>query len=141
MIEPPFDTHRTAASGGMLKSKMLGPVLASVVTAEAERFLAYHQSSPAVYIEFCKLAERMRVERGLDKYSADVLFHVLRWHRDLDTTDDEYTINNDHNAYYARQYMWHYDCPGFFSQRKSKADILEWPQQHRGILRGRLPVL
>src|SRR6056297_3118702 len=120
---------------GPLRVTLLTPVLSSCVTAESERFVAYFKANPQVYVEFCRLAEQMRVERQLLKYSSDVLFHVLRWHRDLKTTDADYTINNDHNAYFARAYMHHYDCPRWFESRKSKADIVEWPTQHRGILR------
>jgi len=106
----------------------------------SQQWYAYHRAHPSVFSEFCTLAEKMRVGGRREHYSVEILINVLRWHRDFNAgPDQDFKINNNYKAYYARMYQWYYDCPGFFRNRASDADLMKFPELHRGILRGRIP--
>lgn len=124
---------------GVIRSSRLRPKSGTCAHKHAQNFLAYHVANPAVYAEFCKFAEQMRTDTGRASYATKTVMEVLRWHRDVKTSDEDFKINNNYTSFYARMYMHHYNCPKFFSCRSSYADDIEFPEAHRGILRGRLP--
>jgi len=66
-----------------------------------DRFKKFHGANPHVYREFKKHAFAIR-NTGRQKYSAEIIVNVIRWHRDLQTGGDVFKINNDFKSIYAR---------------------------------------
>lgn len=89
----------------------------------SERFEAFDAAHPDVYQLFHKFAGDLRA-RGRKRYSADAILHRIRWHMATSSaaTADEFKINNDYSAYYARKLAAeHEEFRDFFETRKLKA--------------------
>lgn len=68
--------------------------------------------------------------RGLKHWSADALFHVLRWETGASIGDLGLKANNNHTALVARDLMAEYpELNGFFRTRVRKARG-NWGQVH-----------
>ena len=67
-------------------------------------FREFHHANPHVYKELVDLACQLKAA-GRERYSIYSLFEVLRWHRALETTDENFKLNNNHRPYYARMVM------------------------------------
>jgi hypothetical protein len=68
--------------------------------------------------QLCLTAKR----RGFERWSADAMFHVLRWETALTTGDLALKVNNSYSALAARDLMaMHPDLEGFFELRVRKA--------------------
>jgi hypothetical protein len=83
-----------------------------------QRFKIYHVENPHVYTEFSKYAKQL-ISVGHDKLSSSLIFERMRWESMIQTQGDEYKLNNNYRAYYAR--MFEYKNPeysGYFSFRK-----------------------
>jgi len=90
--------------------------------ALADKFRVFHEENPEVYNQLRSLALKMR-GTGRPKYGIAGLFEVLRWHRALETTDEDFKLNNSYRAFYARLLMTQEPAlKGFFSVRKSVGD-------------------
>jgi hypothetical protein len=88
----------------------------------AERFAAFHEANPAVYDALRVLALRLRL-LGVQKWSINGAFEVLRWQYVLQTRGDLYKLNNDFRAGYSRLLMEREPAlAGFFEVRRSAAD-------------------
>jgi hypothetical protein len=84
------------------------------------RFAAYHQHNPSVLEDFADFARQMR-SAGKQKYAAIAIISQIRWQHDLETTGDEFKINNDYAALYARMLMAiDPSFTGFFDLRAMK---------------------
>lgn len=60
--------------------------------------------------------------RGFNRWSADAVFHVLRWETALTTCDLGLKINNNYSSLMARDLLaLHPDLDGFFETRVRKA--------------------
>jgi hypothetical protein len=68
-----------------------------------ESFLKFHHENPKVYELFSKFTH-MVVARGFQHYSADGIFHRIRWHTGVDTTDPEYKIGDHMRVFYGK--LW-----------------------------------
>jgi len=68
---------------------------------QMRRFLKFHHDNPAVYKEFKRLAKQWK-DSGKNRCSAALLGNVLRWHVSLETTDEEFRINNNWLPLFAR---------------------------------------
>ena len=81
---------------------------------------AFHAENPHVAIALMELAEALR-KRGHNQYGIAGLFEVLRYRHSLETRGDEFKLNNNFRAFYARllmrQYPW---LDGFFETRIQK---------------------
>ena len=69
--------------------------------------------------QLCLRAKR----RGIKRWSADAMFHVLRWESALATDADDIgvKVNNNYSSLAARDLMdLHPDLEGFFSLRVRK---------------------
>jgi hypothetical protein len=61
--------------------------------------------------------------KGHNTYSTKALFEVMRYHRALVTTDDQFKLNNNYTAFYSRELMEEVlELKGFFRTRGSVAD-------------------
>lgn len=70
-----------------------------------DEWLGFHQANPDIYRELRRMALTL-VARGRRRYGINGLFEVLRWDRaQLQTTDDEFKINDHHAPFYARLLM------------------------------------
>jgi hypothetical protein len=91
-------------------------------TAETleDRFREFHEENPHVYEEIVRLCRKAK-ERGRQRWGIGGVFEVLRWSW-LKTTGEEFKLNNNHRAFYARLVMEREpDLAGFFQLREHTA--------------------
>jgi len=86
-------------------------------------FKKFHRKNPHVYEKLKQLALDLK-RKGRDRYTINGLFEVLRWHYAMRTnSDDEFKLNNNHRAYYARELMRNVsELYDFFETRFAKGD-------------------
>lgn len=86
----------------------------------AERFEEFHRQNPHVYQAIVRIAHDLK-GRGFSKCSIWLIFNRLRWLYAIQTQGDEFRLNNNFTAYYARTVMAaNADLDGFFEVRKHK---------------------
>jgi hypothetical protein len=61
----------------------------------------FHQKNPSVWGLFKGFSARL-LRAGLKRYSADAVFHRIRWHVDVETEGEPVKLNDHYTAYYAR---------------------------------------
>lgn len=84
-------------------------------------FVKYHEDNPHVYEKFKEMTFKT-IERGFKNYSTNGIFEVMRWHTGT-SGNDEYKINNNYRAFYARLFAKDFpEFKDFFRTRKSKFD-------------------
>ncbi len=66
-------------------------------------FRRFHEANPHVYDTLREMALRLK-RAGRSRYSIKGLFEVLRWSH-AQTTGDEFKLNNNYHALYARELM------------------------------------
>jgi hypothetical protein len=92
------------------------------MTSLEERFWDFHNQNPKVYEELIKLT-RQAHSKGRRKIGMQMLFEVIRWNKILQTTDDDFKLNNDYAAYYSRLIMKeHPEFKNMFETRKVRGD-------------------
>ena len=85
-------------------------------------FLTFHLENPSVYSAIVGCAFQM-LNAGRSRYGMKSIFEVVRWHRNLTTTDEDFKICNNHAPFYARMIMRDYpEFENFFVLKKSVAD-------------------
>jgi hypothetical protein len=67
-------------------------------------FLEFHKRNPHVYDRLVKLARDL-CARGHRKLGIGMLYEVVRWMHYMETTDEEFKLNNNHRSRYARLIM------------------------------------
>ena len=83
-------------------------------------FEEFNAENPQVYEELVALARQLK-EFGHSQYSIKGLWEVLRHRRALETTGNEFKLNNNFTAPYARRIMEQEpDLVDFFGTRISK---------------------
>ena len=84
-----------------------------------DRFCIFHRANHHIWVLFCRFADQARA-RGLKRYSARAIFHLIRWHTVMNNiTDEGVELSNDYSPYYARMYMaTHPGSEGFFKLKK-----------------------
>jgi len=81
----------------------------------------FHRQNPAVYDELVRLTRQLKA-RGIRRYSIKGVYEVLRFNVKLRTTGDDYKLNNNYTASYARLIMEQEpDLDGFFDTRERHA--------------------
>lgn len=86
------------------------------------RFALFHAANPHVYDHLVRLA-RQGKRSGAARLGIGQLFEVLRWRYMLATRGDEFKLNNDYRAPYARLIMEREpDLDGVFELRRSIVD-------------------
>lgn len=104
-----------------------------------DAWLEFHQQNPEVLAELASLVDQL-LARGHQRYGIGSLFEVVRWHRALETTDEEFKLNNNHRALYARLLMARYPrLEGFFEIRRRNGDLPDAAVERRMIARGLVP--
>lgn len=85
-------------------------------------FDRYHEENPWVYAEFKRLTFRL-INTGRQNFSASAVVERIRWGVSIgDYGPDDFKINNNYRAFYARLFhMEHPKHDGFFRTRKQKS--------------------
>ncbi len=81
-------------------------------------FMDFHEANPHVYDEIVSLSKDIHAIKP--QWSIQAVIEVLRWQSIFDTThpDEDYKLNNNYNAFYARLVMENEpDLEGFFQLR------------------------
>jgi len=87
-----------------------------------ERYDRWRNQHADVYQEFVRIALDLR-RRGFERYSADGIGHVLRFHRAMRGDEGGFKLNNDLVSRMAREAMEEHEVlAGFFELRKLKAE-------------------
>jgi hypothetical protein len=61
----------------------------------------------------------MIIQKDFKHYGAAAVFERIRWHVQIETTGQEFKLNNNYRAYYARKFEDEYpDYAGFFRIRR-----------------------
>jgi hypothetical protein len=66
-----------------------------------EKFLAFHKENPHVYERLAEMAVDA-LYAGVTRLGMKQLFEVLRYEEKIRTSGDEFRLNNNYTAYYAR---------------------------------------
>lgn len=70
-----------------------------------EKFLLFHRTNPHVLDLLMTYTEQLQ-RRGRRRYGIGAVFERVRWHLDVETTEDTgLKLNNNYRAYYARLMM------------------------------------
>lgn len=80
-------------------------------------FLRFQHENPRVYELFSKFTRQV-IERGHQHYSADAIFHRIRWHTSIETTDPDFKIGDHNRVFYAR--LWTQKNPSHADLFRSK---------------------
>jgi hypothetical protein len=64
----------------------------------------WHKKNPHVY-ELFKRFSMQAINRGHRNLSAWLIVNRIRWETSVETQGDDFKINNDYIAYYARLFM------------------------------------
>lgn len=88
-----------------------------------ERFDDFHRDNPHVYELFRQYAFEV-IQAGRTRYSADAIFHRIRWHMNIETrSDEDFKLNDHFTALYARLFRQdHPEHAGLFETRRSQVD-------------------
>lgn len=99
--------HTSAASAPSVPGQLaldLSPLVTPDIDPKAsleDKFKAFHSSNPHVLVALETLA-RQYFAAGRKRIGIGMLFEVLRYQSGIQTTGDEYALNNNHRAFYAR---------------------------------------
>lgn len=91
-----------------------------------ERCEAFHREHPEVWNMFVEFALD-RISLGFDAYSADAIFHRIRWEtaRPSYKPGEEFKMNDHYTAFYARRFHRMYpQHNGFFRLRKQPSRLI-----------------
>lgn len=83
----------------------------------------FHKAHPEVWTLFEDFTLD-RIARGFKNYSADAIFHRIRWEMSKPTyaKGEEFKLNDHYTAFYARRFMRKYpEHEGFFRNREQKS--------------------
>ena len=87
-----------------------------------ERFEAFHRANPHVYEALKRLALQLR-RNGRRRFGMKALFEYLRFSYALQTVGDDFKLNNNYTALYARKLMDEVpELRGFFELRGRRGE-------------------
>jgi hypothetical protein len=86
----------------------------------AERFQSFHALNPEVYLAIVEIARDLK-GLGFNRGGMKMIFERLRWLHAIDTKGDDFKLNNNFTAFYARLVMeMEADLAGFFEIREQR---------------------
>lgn len=90
-------------------------------SSELERqFLRFHELNPHVYSTIVEISLGLQ-KHGLKRTGISMVFERMRWMWAMQTRGDDYKLNNNYRAFYARMVMdEHPKLQGFFETRVQK---------------------
>ena len=81
----------------------------------------FHNEHPQVWELFVQFTMEL-IDRGREHGSADEVMHRVRWETGAGSDVEEFKINNNYVAFYARRFMKvHPEHEGFFRTRRQKS--------------------
>jgi len=88
-----------------------------------QRFEMFHKQNPGVYDLIVEIAADLK-NRGFKRCGMKFIFERIRWLYALQTkSTDDFKLNNDYTAYYARLVMYRQRAlEGFFRLREQRID-------------------
>ena len=86
-----------------------------------EDFINYHKENPRVYELFCYFTSKV-INAGFLHYSAEAIINQIRWYTDVETSGDQFKIDDHYTPYYSRKWMQEHNKEEFFRTRTSVAD-------------------
>lgn len=97
---------------------LVKPERGSDGSSDLERqFLRFHELNPHVYETIVKISFALR-KRGVPRTGISMIFERMRWLWAVQTRGDDYKLNNNYRAFYARKVMdEHPELEGFFKTR------------------------
>ena len=85
------------------------------------RFKEFHTANPNIYELFKKYAIEAR-KSGRKRFSHWMIINRIRWYTNVETQGDDFKINNDFIAIYARLLVWQMpEFDGFFMLRQCQS--------------------
>lgn len=88
---------------------------------QKERFARFHEANPHVYHMIVAKAIALK-RRGIERYGIAAIWEALRYSRAMYSATDDYKLNNNYKAYYARLIMKTVgELEGFFIIRAQSA--------------------
>lgn len=95
----------------------------NVPSNKVEGFQQFHRDNPHVYTNLVNLT-REGIAQGRERIGMKMLFEVLRWNTPLNTSGEDFKLNNNYTAFYARMIeARNPDCRGIFGMRRALADF------------------
>lgn len=89
----------------------------------AVRFEGFHRENPHIYQAIVRIALDLK-DRGFPKCGMKMIFERLRWLYAIQTRGEDFKLNNNYTAYYARVVMAAEPrLQGFFETRVREGDI------------------
>lgn len=86
-----------------------------------DRFAEFHQTNPCVYEAAKDMALKLK-RSGRTRWSVKAIFEVLRYSHAIRTQSDDFKLNNDFTARYARLLMQNEpELKDFFELREIKS--------------------
>lgn len=96
-----------------------------------ERFREYHEQNPGIYWMFFEKA-LIVLNSGRARYSAWIIFNVIRWELNINTVGDDFKVNNDFIALYTRLLIFHHPIfKDFFELRGMKSHRVQMSSEQR----------
>lgn len=87
------------------------------------QFEEFHRNNPDVFDEIVDICNELRWRRGFHRCGISLVFERLRWLRAIQTKGDEFKLNNNYRAFYARLVMFLYPgLNGFFEIRDQRIE-------------------
>jgi hypothetical protein len=104
-----------------------------------EQWLVFHAANPAVYSAIVRIARDLRA-RGFERCGIALIFERLRWLHAIRTQGDDYRLNHNWRAWYAREVMAREpDLADFFEIRRLRSPGCEEPPAERDSVRSGSP--
>jgi len=92
------------------------------MTLLEREFIEFDAANPRVYALLCRFAQEA-IDAGCTRLGIAMLYERIRWEVYILTSDDDFKLNNNHRAYYARKWLAeHPEYPLFFETRKVKSE-------------------
>jgi len=96
------------------------PERAESASTLERQFIRFHELNPHVYEQIVQISLALR-ERGFKKAGMKMIFERLRWLWAMQTKGEDYKLNNNYTAFYARKVMEdHPQLQGFFRTRTQR---------------------
>lgn len=87
---------------------------------KAKPFELYDRENPQIWLKFESIALNL-IHRGVRRYGSKAIFEIIRYQTIVGADRDDYKINNNYTAAYARKWQQEYpQYREFFSCRSPK---------------------
>tara|TARA_R110000850_G_scaffold52548_1_gene126907 strand:- start:1156 stop:2637 length:1482 start_codon:yes stop_codon:yes gene_type:complete len=91
-------------------------------------FVRFNKQNPEIYAAVEKFTREV-IHTGRVQYSVNAIFERIRWHTEIETRGEDFKLNNNYRACYARMFMYRNSRHGeFFKVRDMRGEwrLLKW---------------